>query len=68
MARGIELYHEGLEEYRARKFDKAMGLFTECLVLNKSDGPTKSMIERCEEYIASPPPEDWNGAFQMTSK
>jgi adenylate cyclase len=68
IARGIELYREGLEKYRAREFERAMDLFSECLILNKNDGPTKGMLKRCEEYIVFPPPENWNGAFQMTSK
>ncbi len=66
--RGIALYHQGLERYRSRKFDEAMGLFSESLVLNKYDSPSKSMIKRCEEYIVYPPPKNWNGAFQMMSK
>ncbi len=68
LARSIELYHRGLEKYRNQKFDEAIGLFAECLDLNENDGPSKNMITRCEEYISHPPPEKWNGAFQMISK
>ena len=64
----LELYHQGLLSYRARRFDEAMGLFSEGLSLDKTDGPCKSMVKRCEDYIVDPPPKNWNGAFIMTSK
>jgi adenylate cyclase len=64
----VELYHQGLLVYRAARFDEAMGLFGEGLALDKADGPCKSMVKRCEEYMLSPPPKGWNGAFIMTSK
>ena len=64
----VEFYHHGLEVYRGRKFDEALGVFAEGLVLDKEDGPLHTMIKRCEYYMLDPPKKDWNGAFVMTSK
>ncbi|MBI2131269.1 MAG: adenylate/guanylate cyclase domain-containing protein [Candidatus Tectomicrobia bacterium] len=66
--KAVELYHQGLVSYRARRFDEAMGLFSEGLISDKTDNPCKFLVKRCERYLVDPPPKNWNGAFIMTSK
>lgn len=63
-----ETYAQGLSEYRQRNWDKAIARFTEALAITPDDGPSLTMIKRCEAFRATPPPDDWNGAFSMTTK
>ncbi len=61
-------YSAGLEAYRQQFWDDALNLFRESLVLWQGDGPSRVMIERCRDYQQSPPPEDWDGVYEATSK
>jgi adenylate cyclase len=58
----------GLAEYRARRFEKAAGVFTEVLKLHPTDKPSALYAERCRHFIANPPPDDWNGVWIMHDK
>lgn len=64
----INKFDEGLEYYRKREFELAKDKFSQILEDNPLDGPSKLYIERCEEYFASPPPEDWDLVYTATSK
>lgn len=64
----LKFYNKGLELYRGRKFNEAKEQFKKCLELVPADGPSQIYIERCDIFIATPPPADWDGVFVMTSK
>jgi class 3 adenylate cyclase/CHASE2 domain-containing sensor protein len=64
----IQIYNQGLKTYRQKEFEKALTKFKECLSIDPDDGPSKTYLKRCEEYIKNPPPEDWDGVFIMTTK
>lgn len=64
----LKLYNEALQEYRDRNFNQAKDIFEKCLEIDPDDGPSKLYVERCDIFIAEPPPEDWDGVFVMTSK
>jgi adenylate cyclase len=67
--KAVELHREALELYRARKFDAAELRFLEVFsTLGKSDAASWKMAERCKEYLAEPPPLEWNGAYAMAEK
>ncbi len=53
--------------YNKGDWDKAMGLFRECLKANPDDKLAQIYIDRCEALKAEPP-KDWDGVFVMTSK
>ena len=63
-----ERYAAGLGAYRARKFDEALEQFQAALKAEPDDGPSKEMIARCEEYLVTPPPDDWRGEHALHSK
>ncbi|HEU5196975.1 MAG TPA: CHASE2 domain-containing protein [Methylomirabilota bacterium] len=63
-----ERYAAGLAAYRARKFDEALEQFHAALKAEPEDGPSKEMIARCEEYLVTPPPDDWRGEHALHSK
>ena len=63
-----EHYAAGLAAYRARKFDEALEQFEAALKAEPEDGPSKEMIARCNEYLVTPPPDDWRGEHVLHSK
>jgi adenylate cyclase len=63
-----ERYAAGLAAYRVRKFDEAREQFEAALKAEPDDGPSKEMIARCEEYLVTPPPDDWRGEHVLHSK
>ncbi|PIR00168.1 MAG: hypothetical protein COV66_08735 [Nitrospinae bacterium CG11_big_fil_rev_8_21_14_0_20_45_15] len=65
---GMNLFAEGLKLYRQQKFEEAVVLFKKVLEILPADGPAKAYIPRCEAYQKEPPPKDWDGVYQMTSK
>jgi len=64
----LGMFKDGLAAYRARKWDAATRLFTDCLAINPNDKPSKIYIERAEFLKRNPPPEDWAGVWVMESK
>jgi len=61
-------FRNGFELYQNRDFERAKGLFAEALKGNPKDVPSQMYINRCEHFIAEPPPENWGGEWVMTSK
>ncbi len=61
-------YQDGLEQYRKRDYRAAIERFEAALRVIPDDGPALTYVERCKEYLASPPPAAWDGVFQLTSK
>lgn len=64
----IKLFEEGLSFYRERKFKEAILKFKDALTVFPQDTPSKVFIERCEYFLDHPPPEDWDGVFEMKTK
>jgi adenylate cyclase len=62
------LYAAALAAYRQRRWTEAIEMFRRCLLLWPGDGPSRLMSERCDLYLTTPPPEDWDGAFAHQSK
>ena len=58
---------QGLAEYRNERWGSALRLFQKCLTIIPDDSPSKVFIERCQEYIESPP-TTWDGVYQVSSK
>ena len=62
-------YHNaGLKVYYQRNFIKAKQYFQAVQKHLPKDYLAGMYIERCDRYIGSPPPRDWNGVEIMTSK
>lgn len=64
----LSLYASGLEAYRQRQWDVAEEWFRQVLVMSADDAPSRIMLDRCAAYRENAPPDDWNGAFMLTSK
>jgi len=64
----VNKFCEGLEAYKSRQWDQAITLFQEALQIYPDDKPSQIYIERCQEYLQNPPPDDWDGVFVMKTK
>ncbi|MEO5330869.1 MAG: adenylate/guanylate cyclase domain-containing protein [Magnetococcus sp. YQC-5] len=61
-------YMDGLALYKQRDYQAAINRFQAALNIIADDGPSLTYLERCQEYLSHPPPADWDGVFQLTSK
>lgn len=64
----LEYFAEGRRSYKLMDFISARNSFIEALKIDPEDGPSKVYLARCKHYLESPPPEDWDGVFVMTTK
>ena len=63
-----EIFATALVAYRAWRFDEARSLFEDAAAQRPGDGPTALYLKRIDELRASPPPPDWDGVTNLTSK
>jgi adenylate cyclase len=68
ISESINIFHEGLSEYRKKRWDNAENLFKKTLEINPSDGPSGLYLKRIEKFRLSPPPDEWNGSAVFDSK
>ncbi len=64
----LSLYAMALELYRERRWEAALELFRQCLVLWPEDGPSRAMESRCRMFRENPPPHGWDGAYEQLIK
>ena len=64
----IFAFTEGVAHYRDRKWDQAIRLFSEALRANPADRPSSLYLQRCEIYRKTPPPENWDGVWSLTTE
>lgn len=60
-------YAAGLAQYRAGQWTLAAAAFASVLQVAPDDGPAKTMVSRCHEYLARPLAE-WDGVHVMNFK
>lgn len=61
----VRLYEEALALFRAAKFGEALEVLTRVDTLDPDDGPAQTLRKRCEHYLASPPPADFDGVANL---
>jgi adenylate cyclase len=64
----LKYYNLGLTAYKQRKWDDAIRAFEMALKLYPGDGPSELYLERSKTFKETPPPEDWDGVYVMTTK
>ena len=64
----LEAYAAGSDEYCRQHWTQAIAHFERALSLRPDDGPSKTMLTRCQVYKDDPPPEDWECVFEPTIK
>jgi len=66
--RRLEYFSKGYDLYHKREFKASMEQFNHAMNVNPEDECSKIYVQRCQNYIATPPPDDWDGVFIMTTK
>jgi len=64
----LALHAAGIEAYRAREWSAAQRAFEGALELYPTDGPALAYRERCAVLADRPPPDDWDGIWNLTEK
>jgi adenylate cyclase len=65
---GFTHFARGLELYRLQEWQKASAEFRRVLEFKPDDGPAKEFLRRCDIFMQSPRPPDWDGVFEMVTK
>ena len=61
----LELFKDGLESYKGRRWEEAMRYFTLAAEIDPHDGPTRLYLSRCADFVKLPPPHDWDGVSDV---
>ncbi len=61
-------FEQGLISYRQQHWDTAVQEFRHARTFVPDDSPSEIYIERCTQYKENPPPNNWDGVFEMTTK
>jgi adenylate cyclase len=64
----IAKYQQALQAYRDQNWNQAIKLFQAAQAILPDDGPSKTMLTRCNEYKLKPPGDSWNGAYGLRTK
>ncbi len=62
------LYTEGMAHYQGRRWAEAIASFEKLLQFRPEDGPAKALLARCRVFLTEPPPEPWDGTYNLTRK
>ncbi len=68
LERFLSLYTAGLYLYRSREWEEAIPKFLEALRIRPHDYPTQLHLERAKQFKRTPPPPEWNGVVELTTK
>lgn len=64
----IERFGFGLAAFREREWSEARGHFSAVLEKTPTDAPSRLYLDRCRQYAAHPPPNDWTGVTVLEGK
>jgi class 3 adenylate cyclase len=64
----IDAWERAVGLFEERQFEKAGELFSSLAEAKADDEAAKVYIDRCRAFIASPPPDDWDGVNNLTRK
>ena len=64
----ISAFQNGLDLFEEKRWKEASKAFSSCLELSPEDGPSAIYLRRCREYTKTPPPDTWDGVFNLSVK
>ena len=64
----VKHFNQGLEQYISRQFEAAIESFKKCLEIIPGDSLSEVYLQRCQTYLETPPPPDWDGVWRLTKK
>jgi adenylate cyclase len=63
----VEVFNQARECYENRKWKEAIEGFKESLLI-ENGGPSAIYLKRCENFMKTPPSDDWDGVNNLTEK
>lgn len=66
--RYLKYFEEAYQSYLKKDFNNAISLFNEVIKIMPEDKVSKLYLHRCEDFLANPPEENWDGVFTMKTK
>jgi adenylate cyclase len=64
----VNEFNQALTLYKKRKWDEAIHIFENITVMDPNLYAAQAYIERCLDLKKKPPPADWDGVYEMTTK
>jgi len=64
----LDCYTQARSAYVAMRFDESLALFQQAQAIRPLDRAVAIHINRVQQYLLDPPPEDWDGVHVMTTK
>jgi adenylate cyclase len=64
----VKVWEGAFNAYESHDFENAKKIFNNIYQNNPEDSTCKLYIDRCAKFIASPPPEEWDGVDNLTEK
>jgi len=64
----VKAWEGAFKAYENRDFAGAKKIFAEIYQGDGEDSTAKLYVERCEKFIAAPPPKEWDGVDNLTEK
>ncbi|MDR0710049.1 MAG: adenylate/guanylate cyclase domain-containing protein [Spirochaetaceae bacterium] len=62
------IFDEALDCFESRNWKQAAEGFRSALSARAGDGPAQKYLDRCLEFLANPPPDAWDGVYNLTEK
>jgi len=64
----VQVFHEALEHFEKRDWKQAEMGFKEAQSIRTDDFPSKKYLERCVNFMKTPPEDKWDGVYNLTEK
>lgn len=64
----LESWEKALEEFEKKLYSSALQLFQKIQNERMDDRTCSYYIERCKDFLETPPAPDWDGVFNLTEK
>jgi adenylate cyclase len=64
----LDRFHRGRTHYLRRDFQAAIASFQQAAELRPQDRPVNMYLHRCDRYLETPPPAEWDGIHIMLTK
>lgn len=61
-------YEAALASYLSQNWQQAQEHLEQCLTIEPGDRPSQVIQQRIEDFHQNPPPDDWDGVWQLDSK
>ncbi|GBU29351.1 adenylate cyclase [Treponema sp. R8-4-B8] len=64
----VQVFHEALDYFEKRDWTQAEKGFQEAMSIIPDDSPSSIYLDRCKQFLSSPPKDTWDGVYNLTSK